>query len=523
MIQSDGLIKINLLLNNYEFIYIRIKSKKISENQSNQPNQWSKKSTMKNIHYIFCYLIMAFYTLKSQAQVNLVPNGNFEDVEICQSGPTTSYINRHWFTPQDRVIPLDNPCFYGSYWSPQNNTKGFGGSRGGLMETYGFFTQFLNLSHHRVYLVTKLTKPLVANKTYYFEMSFKTLDTASENRVSTDFTDAQSVAFTNDFPIYDWSKPNSPIPLKPVLSHSLVEDFVWHKLKGCFVAHGGEQFLLIGNFKTNNETKRTPTGLRSPTQFTSSNFVVDNVILTSVAPQLRDTVVCENETAAFDVKNALIDSLQYRWHNNSTTPQYKSKKTEHIFVQIVYPTENCIGRADANVTVISKNQRPNVKDTTVCQNEKAVFMAGTGLLGETIAWKNGEKSPKIQVYTEGAYLADIKNRCANWTDTFRLRVQHCGFEVFVPNAFSPNGDGWNDDFKPFFKMDYIKIESYDFRLFNRWGSLVFASQNVAEAWDGNFRGRPCESGVYVWTITVQVLLNGKVTTKQLSGDVTIIR
>jgi hypothetical protein len=46
---------------------------------------------------------------------------------------------------------------------------------------------------------------------------------------------------------------------------------------------------------------------------------------------------------------------------------------------------------------------------------------------------------------------------------------------------------------------------------------------VVEGWDGNFRGKPCELGVYVWTITVQVLLNGKVTIKQLSGDVTIMR
>ena len=72
-------------------------------------------------------------------------------------------------------------------------------------------------------------------------------------------------------------------------------------------------------------------------------------------------------------------------------------------------------------------------------------------------------------------------------------------------------------------MDFIKIESYNLRLFNRWGSLLFASQNVSEAWDGTYRGNRCESGVYIWTVTVRILLNGKVVTKQLSGDVTIVR
>ena len=477
------------------------------------------KSMSKRIFLLF-YLLCGYFG--SYAQINLVPNGDFEEVKICQSGQP-NYISKYWFAPEDHVIALDDPCLYGSYWASLNNNFGIDGSKAGFMETYGFFTQLVNVPHNRLYLATQLTSKLVKDETYYFEMSFRTLDTTTNNRVSTDFTDGQAIAFTNKFPIYDHSQPNSPISLTPVLSHGLVNDFKWHKLKGCFVANGGEQFLLIGNFKANAETMRAPTGLKSTAPYASSNLAVDNVILTPIAFPIRDTVACKNETIIFNVQNRFIDSIQYLWHDNTTTPQYQSQKTERVSVRIIYPVKNCVSVSEANVQIIEPNYRSPIKDTAICQNGKVTFSAGTGLLGETIAWKSGSKERQIDVTTEGVYAADIKNRCGSWTDTFRLRVQHCGFDVFVPTAFSPNGDGVNDVFKPFFNTDFIKIESYDLRLFNRWGSLVFASQNLTDAWDGTYRGTVCETGVYIWTISARVQLNGRTETKQLSGDVTIMR
>ena len=453
-----------------------------------------------------------------------MPNGNFEDTEACVSGQSTFHISRGWFTPQNHPIPLTDPCYYGVWWAGNKDTFGVNFSRSSYFETYGFFIIIQNVSHHRAYLATPLKEPLIAGQQYYFEMSFRTLDTVPNlDRVTTDFTDGQSVAFSTDFPTYDWDIPNNYIRLMPVLSHGLVKDFNWHKLKGCFRAKGGEKFLIIGNFKPNSETIRQPTGQVSKTQFTSSTHVVDNVILTPVKVSLKDTAVCKGQTSLLNVGNTAIDSLRYLWHDGSTTPQYKASKSDQISVQVIYPAENCIATGNMSFKVLGDDYKPIAFDTTVCQNEKATFTVGTGLKDETIAWQNGAKEPQIVVHTEGVYLAYIKNQCAAWTDTFRLHINHCGFEFYVPNAFSPNGDGVNDDLRPFFKTDNIKIENYEFRLFNRWGSLVFVSQNPNEGWDGTLKGQACETGVYVWTLSVHLMHNGKVQTKQLSGDVVIIR
>lgn len=479
---------------------------------------------MKRNKHIGFTLLLVFSFLTTEAQNNLVPNGNFEDAEACLSGPRTYLISRGWFSPQNNPIPLVNPCYYGVYWAGGRDTFGINQSKSSSFETFGLFTIIQNVSHHRAYLASQLKEPLVANQQYYFEMSFRTIDTVPVlERITTDFTDAQSIAFSTDFPTYDWDIPNNYIHLTPVLSHGLVKDFKWHKLKGCFRAKGGEKFIVIGNFRPNAETARQPTGQVSKTPFISSTHVVDNIILVPVMTTLKDTAVCKGQSVTINVENTLIDSMRYLWHDGTTTPQYQTSKSENISVQVFYPAENCVAAGSIAFKVLGEDYKPIAFDTTLCQNEKTTFTAGTGLKGETIAWQNGSKERFFTANTEGVYFAKIKNTCASWTDTFRLRINHCGFEVYVPNAFSPNGDGLNDDLHPFFKTDFIKIANYDFKVFNRWGSLVFASQNLNDAWDGTLKGQACETGVYVWSLTVRLMLNGKEQTKQLSGDVAIMR
>lgn len=86
----------------------------------------------------------------------------------------------------------------------------------------------------------------------------------------------------------------------------------------------------------------------------------------------------------------------------------------------------------------------------------------------------------------------------------------------LPNAFSP-GTGANSEFKIILRG--IANLNY-FRIFNRWGNLVFETKNIAQGWDGNWKGAPQPFGVYVYEIQA-VTSTGKVFTK--SGNVTIIR
>jgi gliding motility-associated-like protein len=68
----------------------------------------------------------------------------------------------------------------------------------------------------------------------------------------------------------------------------------------------------------------------------------------------------------------------------------------------------------------------------------------------------------------------------------------------VPNAFTPNNDGKNDFLRV---LNAIKTEKLEFKIFNRWGQLVFKTANWKQGWDGTVKGTQQGSGVYVWFLT----------------------
>lgn len=78
--------------------------------------------------------------------------------------------------------------------------------------------------------------------------------------------------------------------------------------------------------------------------------------------------------------------------------------------------------------------------------------------------------------------------------------------VFVPNAFSPNGDGTNDVFnlKSFaLRLDSITENKFELKIYNRWGEEVFRTNHINEGWDGTFNGLPCQQGSYIYLLKAQ--------------------
>jgi len=108
------------------------------------------------------------------------------------------------------------------------------------------------------------------------------------------------------------------------------------------------------------------------------------------------------------------------------------------------------------------------------------------------------------------------------TDSIRVQVICNGSNFFVPNTFSPNGDGVNDHFV----INGVGLNVIpSITIYNRWGQIVFQKSNfapntVADAWDGTFNGQPAPADVYVYTIQI---LCDNATLIPYHGNVTLIR
>jgi gliding motility-associated-like protein len=89
-----------------------------------------------------------------------------------------------------------------------------------------------------------------------------------------------------------------------------------------------------------------------------------------------------------------------------------------------------------------------------------------------------------------------ENNCAD-SAYVTVKIFDTHPQIFVPTAFTPNGDGLNDYFRPI----AVGISKFDyFRVFNRWGQLVFSTNVNERGWDGRIGGKDQASGTYVWIV-----------------------
>lgn len=104
-------------------------------------------------------------------------------------------------------------------------------------------------------------------------------------------------------------------------------------------------------------------------------------------------------------------------------------------------------------------------------------------------------------------------------DTCKYVTIYDEYLLYVPNAFTPDGDGINDVFLPV--INGVDPDSYEFMIFNRWGELIFETDVINRAWDGTYKGKPSQQDVYVWKIKARDQLRGE--QKVYYGHVSLLR
>jgi len=138
-------------------------------------------------------------------------------------------------------------------------------------------------------------------------------------------------------------------------------------------------------------------------------------------------------------------------------------------------------------------------------------------------WEDGNTDSIRILQRPGLYKIEVVMPCTTIPLYLNVKSKDCGISIYVPNAFSPNNDGINDELKPFVKS-ILEFNYYQFKVFNRWGNIVFSTDNSEKGWDGKIGNKEVEmTGIYVWSLEYE-LKNGTGNKKFIkSGEVTLIR
>jgi len=151
--------------------------------------------------------------------------------------------------------------------------------------------------------------------------------------------------------------------------------------------------------------------------------------------------------------------------------------------------------------------------------EVGLHVLSTNADSITYVWSTNETTEVIEIFEQGVYTVVANNRYCESSAEIEI-VEFCEAKFYVPNAFTPNGDGKNDLFP---SINY-NLTSYQLDIYDRWGLKLFSTDNPKEGWDGTYMGGKVQVDVYVYKISYSFLKsNGDERNDNVVGTVTLVR
>ncbi len=189
--------------------------------------------------------------------------------------------------------------------------------------------------------------------------------------------------------------------------------------------------------------------------------------------------------------------------------------------------DNCVASDTIAIEVAQEPTLDLGPDEIICNDESVVLEVMLNP-GDELLWNDGSTDPQYPInladYDPNEIIsisADITNFCGTASDQIVFEIEDCDIYLYVPNAFTPDGDELNQTFQPVITGE--NINSYEFRIYNRWGQTVFESQDVNYGWDGTYGGVLAPDGIYTWTLMLNRTKSDQVEVITETGHVTMMR
>jgi gliding motility-associated-like protein len=238
----------------------------------------------------------------------------------------------------------------------------------------------------------------------------------------------------------------------------------------------------------------------------------DSVEVQSVKkPALNLPETISKCTGGYVVLDPGGDSLQYTWSNGART------KTISVNEPGIYYVTARNGACIASDTIRVKNfpyQNISRETKSLCDVETITLSAGEG---SNYQWQpGGEIFKSISIRDFGTYRVTYLDQfgCAV-SDSIAIN-EKCRPKIFVPNVFTPDGNGIDD----IFLARGMDITEFEMAVYNRWGERVYYSRNISEGWDGSFKGLHVQADVYLYKINYKGIYSPL---QYIAGTVQVMR
>lgn len=254
--------------------------------------------------------------------------------------------------------------------------------------------------------------------------------------------------------------------------------------------------------------------------FSESDTIEVTFLLTPSAALPADTVNCFDQ--AIVLSHASQPNVTYLWSNGSSSKNYKVDTTELVWLTAA----NLCDTASDTVSIVFNGE---IKvdlgaDTNICSEDsillvstwkESTYLWNTGDTVDSI-WTDAESKKYVVTITDGSCFTIVSKQ----VEVNELFCPEINCELKYGNVLTPNGDGINDVFRVWSDCE---IYSFSMNIYNRWGQLMFTSNNASIGWDGYSNGEIAANGVYYFEIDFKDLVVVDEDNRVYRGNLTLSR
>jgi len=315
---------------------------------------------------------------------------------------------------------------------------------------------------------------------------------------------------------------------------------------GTYISSDGKNLFLAGDIYNGNDPLADPggpsyyAGTAETTGGHETVFMAEFCIYNTCAPPSCSlsgaavssslSTICTGDSARISVSPLGETNVNYSWiPGGQTTPTIEINPDISTTYHVVLKDASILGCSQSASVSIRVNPAPDVSITTSVEtiaDGSSVNLKATG--GGTYLWKSSEEiecgtCADITVSPKNSTVYCVRvtgeNGCVDSACATIHVETPCG-DIFIPTAFSPNSDGENDNECVLGMISGNCIESFHLTIFDRWGEKVFDTRNPTFCWDGKYRGRSMDMGVFSYFLSAS-LTNDKTVIKK--GNITLVR
>lgn len=223
-----------------------------------------------------------------------------------------------------------------------------------------------------------------------------------------------------------------------------------------------------------------------------------------------------------------VNTTSYQWNNGVSNQAIEVYPLTNTQYRLIGNTSCRIDTAFHNITVNPKPQAAFVYSPEFPIVGEGVTLNYSGTTAVNYQWFDNmnilfSNQPNPVFLIQEPLLTTISlivsNQFGCMDSISKTIITNGNINIWIPNSFTPNGDGLNDIFKA---ESVVEVEDFQLFIYNRWGQLIFESKDINIGWDGNYLGKEVPQGVYNWVLSYCSDDKHKIITKK-SSSITLYR